>query len=64
VGERGHLAAGLEPSVGGKLLPKRLRSVGHEEETQGGHANLGALADIGSQTGQDGMDLSISSFDI
>ena len=55
VSERGHLAVRFEPTVCGELLPKSLRSVGHEEETQRCHTNFVALADIGSQTGQNGM---------
>lgn len=55
VSERGHLAVRFEPTVCGELLPKGLRSVGHEEETQRCHTNFVALADIGSQTGQNGM---------
>ena len=51
------LLAGFEPGAGNNLLPHGERSVGHEQETHGGHADFGALADIGGQTDQDRMDL-------
>ena len=52
-----NLLARFEPGAGGDLLPQGKRGVGHEQKTHGGHADLGALADIGGQTSQNRVDL-------
>lgn len=41
-----NLTVWMEPGDGGKLLPNGERSVGREEQTDGGHADLGSLGNV------------------
>ena len=53
----GHLFAGFEPGAGSELLPNGLGSVGHEEQSDGSHADFGAFGNIGGQAEEDRVDL-------
>jgi len=53
----GNLTAGLKPGNGGKLLPNGEGSVGMEQQTDGGHADLGPFGNVSGQTDQQRMDL-------
>ena len=53
----GHLFAGFEPGAGSELLPNGLGSVGHEKQSDGSHADLGAFGNIGGQAEEDRVDL-------
>lgn len=53
----GNLATGFKPSHGGKLLPNSKGSVRVEQQTNGGHADLGSIGNVSSQTDQQRMNL-------
>jgi hypothetical protein len=63
VGESDDLGALLEPRRSSKLLPDGERSIGREEETNGGHTDLITLLRVASQSDQDGVNLLGGSID-